>query len=278
MDKAIIFGMYDFISFHIGSMLLNKGLEVIGIHIDQSSHTPFLEEKRLEVGRNANYKEIALSALDDYSEKDTANTTFILSLYDLYVLNKEVILQRDSVIKSLQQYIKRNKQVTQIVCILPIQLLEPNKEQTLETIMNQVNDLEKCNTFFYLPAVYGPWQPSVFMFQQALNAKFDQGEIRADKREWTGDILFVDDAVGEIVELIEHANTEHNLNYLIESGQENYWFQCAAQLQLDEGVIDTIRSEPLEVDKTLNRITIKNITPFTDSIKKQLNNIERLIK
>src|SRR3954447_19141238 len=71
MDKAIIFGIYDFVSFHMGRTLLNKGLEVIGVHIEENSETSSFEEKRMEIGRNANFREISLVELDAFRENDT---------------------------------------------------------------------------------------------------------------------------------------------------------------------------------------------------------------
>src|SRR3954471_2138204 len=111
MDKAMIFGIYDFVSFQMGRALLNMGLEVIGIHIDENNQTPYLEEKRMEVGRNANFREILLSELDTCREIDTTKTTFVLSLYDLYMLSTESVLEKQTFTK-LQQFIESNKSLT----------------------------------------------------------------------------------------------------------------------------------------------------------------------
>jgi hypothetical protein len=54
MDKAIIFGMFDFVNFHVGKTLLNNGIEVKAVNIEEIGNIQFLEEKRFEVGRNAN--------------------------------------------------------------------------------------------------------------------------------------------------------------------------------------------------------------------------------
>ncbi|PFO06200.1 hypothetical protein COJ85_07625 [Bacillus sp. AFS076308] len=273
MDKAIIFGIYNFVSFHMGRTLLNKGLEVIGLHIGEA---PSLEEKRLEVGRNANFKEISLSQLDAYREDDTAKTTLIISLYDVYMLNTETILQKQTV-TSLEQYIEKNKNLTDIIFILPIQLLISNEALALRTFIEHVIAWPKKNRFYYLPAIYGPWQPSVFTFQQALMAKRDDSVIRASKREWTGDILFVDDAVEAILASIENSDAVDNMNFLIESGKENYWLQCAEQLKLDKVIIEGVQSEQLEIDKTIKRVSVKRVTPFSNSIEEQIEIVKRLI-
>jgi hypothetical protein len=273
MDKAIIFGIYDFVSFQMGRTLLNKGVEVIGIHIDQNSDTLYLEEKRLEVGRNANFREIFLSEIGTYREDDTTKTTFILSLYDLYMLSTETILQQQTVTK-LQQFIENNKYLTDILFLLPIQLLRSDEAKTLQAVIDEAVSWGKNNQFYYLPSIYGPWQPSTFTFQQALLANTDYSEIRVNKREWTGDILFVDDAVEAILVSNENLEVEDNTHFLIESGEENYWVQCAAHLKLET---KEIYSEQLDINKTIKRVTAKKVTPFSESFEKQVEINKRLV-
>src|SRR4051812_42016462 len=213
MDKAIIFGIYDFVGFHMGRTLLNKGLEVIGVHDEESSETSFYEEKRMEVGRNANFREISLTELEAFREDSPTKTTFILSLYDLYMLNKETVFQ-EQMMSRLQQYIESNHNLTDILFLLPIQILKSEEAQPLRTVINQATGWGKNNHFYYLPAIYGPWQPATFTFQQAL-AKIDDIEIKTNKREWLGDILFVDDAVEAILGSNETSDTKDNRHILI---------------------------------------------------------------
>ncbi|MEH7416386.1 hypothetical protein V7266_13955 [Neobacillus drentensis] len=274
MDKAVIFGIYDFVSFHIGRALLNEGVEVIGIHTDEAGEAPFVEEKRLEVGRNANFKEIALSELDTYREADTIKTTFIFSLYDLYMSNTETILHKQTV-TSLQQFIESNKNLTNILFILPIQLLSSKESQALQTVIKQASAWGKKNFYYYLPSIYGPWQPSTFIFQQALIGKMEKQDIKESKREWTGDVLFVEDAIKVILSSSEYSDTEDEMKFLIESGLEDYWNNCAAQLKLNNVMTERIQSELFEENKTINRVTVNRVTPFSDSIEKQLEIVKR---
>ncbi|MBM7653701.1 hypothetical protein [Neobacillus cucumis] len=277
MDKAIVLGIYDFVSFHLGSTLLNKGFEVIGIHLERNDPIPFLEEKRLEVGRNANFREISLCGLDAYRDVDDNKTTLFLSLYDLYMLKSEPILQEQAVLKSLQQYLAPNKNLTDIVFLLPIQMLRTNEGQILEKVINQVIEWGKRNRFFYLPTIYGPWQPHSFLFQQALLAKFDESKIQVGEREWTGDTLFVEDAVEIILSSMESQNVVSNTKFLIESGIKDYWNQCVEQLQLEDRIKEIKESNRLDIDKSITRVKPKNLTPFTEAINKQLDYLDRYI-
>src|SRR3954451_16586198 len=123
MDKAIIFGIYDFVSFHACKALLNKGVEVTGVHLHDIYKHQFLEEKRLEVGRNANYNELSVSEWEKSQKEDDIKTTFIFSIYDLFMLNKEFILQKEEVTRPIFQYMDGHKNNVEVVFIVPIQML-----------------------------------------------------------------------------------------------------------------------------------------------------------
>src|SRR4051812_35895178 len=101
MDKAVIFGVFDFVSFHMCKTLLNKGLEVNGVHIEKMDKVLFQNEKRLEVGRNANFLEQALVEWEKKKEHESMRTMLVISLYDLYMLKKERILLNEAVTKPI---------------------------------------------------------------------------------------------------------------------------------------------------------------------------------
>jgi hypothetical protein len=87
----------------------------------------------------------------------------------------------------------------------------------------------------------------------------------------------VDDAVEAILASIENSDAVDNMNFLIESGKENYWVQCAEQLKLDKVIIEGVQSEQLEIDKTIKRVSVKRVTPFSNSIEEQNEIVKRLI-
>jgi len=273
MDKAIIFGIYNFISFHACKTLLNKGVEVIGIQIDESDKSSFFEEKRLEVGRNANFSERSLSEWENRREEETAQTTLILSIYDLYMLNKETILQKEKIAGAIIQFMRENKNNTNVAFILPIQMLKAEQEKTIGAFLEQVKGCGKNTQMFYLPAIYGPWQPPVFLFQQAILATFQKSEILKDEKEWTGDILYVDDAIETLIKTVETGNPG---GFMLESGKKDYWAECAAYLQIDEKIVLVNRNELLQVGNQIDIVSVKNITPIADSILKQMEHVQRL--
>lgn len=273
MDKAIIFGIYNFIGFHTCKALLNKGVEVMGVQFDESDKSPFLEEKRLEVGRNANFSERSLSEWENRREEENAQTTLILSIYDLYMLKIETILQKEKITRAIIQFIKENKNNTNVAFILPIQMLRTEQDKTIGALLEQAKGYGKNTQLFYLPAIYGPWQPPTFLFQQAILAAFEKSEILKDEREWTGDVLYVNDAIETIIKTIE---TDNPGGFILESGKKNYWAECAAYLKIDEKIALVNRNESFQIGNQIDIISVKKITPIADSISKQMEQVQRL--
>ena len=94
MEKAVMVGVFDFVSFHVCKALLDKGIEVRGVQIESEENQDFLlEEKRLEIGRNANFSVTRMDDLTIPNQKET----IVLSVYDLYMLYKEEILLNDEI-------------------------------------------------------------------------------------------------------------------------------------------------------------------------------------
>ncbi|MBO0961215.1 hypothetical protein J1P26_16045 [Neobacillus sp. MM2021_6] len=273
MDKVIIFGIYEFVSFHACKTLLNNGVEVTGIQIDGAEDSPFLEEKRLEVGRNANFSERFLSELELMREEGTTPTTFLFSIYDLYMQNKEMVLQKEKTISPIIQCIKDYHNNANIVFILPIQMLRGEQVKTIETFIERVKGCCKNIQMVYLPAVYGPWQPSSYLYQQAILSKWIKQDIIIAEREWTGDVLFVEDAARTIIKTIE---TGHHGNFILESGKQNYWEVCADYLQIDSELIRKHRFVPFSVDHQIDVVSVGKVTPFAESISKQMDLVQRL--
>lgn len=275
MDKAIIFGIYNFLSFHTSKALLNKGIEVIGIHVDGMEQDCFLEEKRLEVGRNANFSELTLTEWENTREQDVHKGTLVLSIYDLYMLNKESILKNEKVTKQFYPIIENSLNKLDIVLILPMQMLTSKQDETIAAILERVNGWGNNIQLFYLPAIYGPWQPDSFIFQQAILSKMLKIELINNEREWKNDVLYIQDAVETILERLETTKNGKTQSYMLESGKKNYWNECASYLKIDEKITIT-RSEPVQIDSQIVRIPIKKVTPIADSFKKQIDQVDHL--
>jgi hypothetical protein len=274
MDKAILFGIFDFVNFHICKNLLNEGVEVKGISLEDKDNIPFLDEKRLEVGRNANFLEQSFCEWESLQEEDTNNTIFILSIYDLFMSKKEQILREPTVTKPMIQYLEDNKYELQIVIILPIQMLTSTFDgKEIKDFLNSIKGLGKNTQLFYLPAIYGPWQTSAFLFQKVLVSKYQQTNLTNEDREWTNDILFINDAIESILDIIETGKTG---SYMLESGRKDQWLKCADYLNLDENHTIKNNSDSLQLNSEIVKVSVKKVTPLIESIQEQMNHVERL--
>lgn len=268
MDKAIILGVYNFVGFHMCHTLLNKGIEVNGIHIEMDDE-PFLEDKRFEIGRNANFKEKTITQWNtDENEEKVKSESLIISIYDFFMLKEEAVLQRNSVTDALMQYLERNKSNRNVVIIVPVQMLSKNMpefDMFLEQARGEINNVQ----IIYLPALFGPWQPSAFMFQQAIISSRQKTDISLSEREWTGDALFVRDAAETIYEIIEEGKPD---SYLLESGQNDYWEQCAAYFGVD--LINANSRESIQIDSHINRVQVRTMTPISEAFLKQQEHVK----
>ncbi|WP_026566126.1 hypothetical protein [Bacillus sp. UNC41MFS5] len=274
MDKAILFGMFDFVNFHICKSLLNKGVEVKGIHLEETDPIAFLEEKRLEVGRNANLIEQSISEWESDQEKSIPNTSLIISIYDLFMSKKEQILQDGNVTKPMIQYLEVNKHEVNTVLILPVQMLTSTfRGKEIKGFLDLIKGVGKNTQYIYLPAVYGPWQTSSFLFQKVLISKYQEIKIKADEREWSNDVLCINDALESIVDIME---TGEAGSYVLESGKKNQWLKCAEYLNITENHRIKNDFESLALNSEIVKVSVKKGTPLKTSIQEQKDHVQRL--
>ncbi|GAE45740.1 hypothetical protein JCM21738_2579 [Mesobacillus boroniphilus JCM 21738] len=115
--------------------------------------------------------------------------------------------------------------------ILPAFFAEENMNfRESETKFNRyINNRESTLLTIYLPTIYGPWQPEECFFQQAIAHSSNNGRKVPDIRkwEWTHDCLYIDDAVKMIMEMAESGQQGQ---YILASGEQDKWLQCAREL------------------------------------------------
>lgn len=277
MDKAVIFNVFDFVSFHFCKALLNNGVEVNGVVLDKSQKEPYLDEKRLEVGRNANFNEYLLTDWAARNDEPISKTNVIISLYDLYMLHKENLLESKSVTKPILRYVNEREGKDLIVLLLPSQLAASSKFSNTLNIFNDF--LTKMNIpadetqFFYLPTIYGPWQPETFLFQRKILTNLNRSVQGQGEREDRADALFIDDALDAMLEIIESKKPG---SYFFESGKKNYWKLCAEYLQIEGKPLDSDLSGNIVGNRKIVRVPVKSVTAIDDSFSKQIDHIQQL--
>ncbi|MGJ7910323.1 hypothetical protein [Neobacillus sp. LXY-1] len=265
MDKAIVIGAYHFLGFHVCNTLLNKGIEVTGILLNEMDKIPFLDEKRMEVGRNANFHEQSIFKLGHASDK-TTKITLMISYYDFYMLHREALLADNKILKPIMEYIEHQEQLNLVLFLpMPMQMQEIGVNgHLIESFRNPSTNAQ----LFHLPSLYGTWQPSTFLFQQVIRSKFGKSMNKMKStREWTKDIIFVDDAVETLMELIENGNSG---NFLLESGKEHYWEECARFLQAGESFNHQKSLRNIKVNGDFTTVSVKRLSSISESLSIQI--------
>lgn len=216
-DKVVILGTYEFVGFHICKKVLEDGLEVRGIHVPIKEDALFIEEKLLEIGRNSNFSQCDYDKYDF----DKEEYIFIVDFYDYFMRNCEQELLR------LGDFFKKinNRNCRKVILLLPISLLGENQSKA-EDLISSIKEDGIIVQSFFLPTIYGPWQPEEFLFQKSM--VYEDSEYKITNREWTGDAIYVEDAAKTIINLLNDSSE----SLLLKSKEINSWNRCAEILSL----------------------------------------------
>ncbi|MCM3663020.1 hypothetical protein M3204_01295 [Mesobacillus subterraneus] len=220
MERAVIFGVYDYIGYSLCQYMLDMGVEIDGVHSGSSTEEYFTEEKRLEIGRNANFSE---KKLKEWVNTGAVELLFI-SLFESDQSSTANGIFTDMLLKKLEY------SNSSIILILPAYFAVENEkmEESQRSLLRFFEKRKHSVLEVYLPTIYGPWQPEGFFFQQALNY-LEDGKHTPEIAgwEWTHDAIYIDDAITEIVEMAEAGEKG---KVLLSSGEKNRWLKCAEQL------------------------------------------------
>lgn len=267
MDKVVMIGVFDFVNFHVCKALLDKGIEVRGVQIETEDESDILVEKRLEIGRNANFTEVSLG---DISNDSNENEAIVLSVYDLYMRYKEEYLLNENMLLKL---ITKN-QWEPIVILVPSQMLsediDSKAEEIIEDFINRIKVQNEKVHLLYLPTLYGPWQPDTFMFQSSILSEMNRGKPFRGLREETGDALFVQDTAKLLVEIIENHEPGR---YLLQSGKSNQWDKCAAFLRINEQESNRLMKIK---EENLTKMIVTSTLPISVGLAKQIEHAHRI--
>lgn len=222
MERATILGIYDFIGYSLCRYLLDEGVEINGVDTEGNRKDSFTEEKRLEIGRNANFLEISLEEWDAEQAEGILFVTLFESLQGRH--NTDGIYE---VLLSELENRKLKKLPT--VVILPAYFAQEKAELREARVNSLIYSRDSNLLALYLPTIYGPWQPEECFFQQVMSRSLYENKEIPDigPREWTHDCLYIDDAVKMIKELAESGLQGQ---YILSSGEQDRWFKCAEEL------------------------------------------------
>jgi hypothetical protein len=221
MERAIMVGAFGFLGYSVCRAMLDKGIEVNVISIDDESDF-FIEEKRMEIGRNANLLED--EAWERTAARVEAPIPVIIPFYDYYMVEKEEVLFENQFIQ--EELFSLPPENYPITLLLPEQL-EYEGSSAIKPLVKLKEKLS--NKGFLLkevlvPTLYGPWQPEECFFQQILSFSEDAVDVPTlNPRESTIDAIYVSDAASVVLGLLEEAQGG---KYLIRSGETNGWYKC----------------------------------------------------
>ncbi|KIY22955.1 NAD(P)-dependent oxidoreductase [Mesobacillus subterraneus] len=271
MERAMIVGVYDFIGYSLCRHLLDMGIEVTGVHpIGEQDHD-YTEEKRLEIGRNANFSEISLIEWQGIEEVDFVFVTLF-----------ELFLEQNRTEKGLEEVfaILQSKHCTKqrTALLLPAFFAQENaKLETTSVKLAQFLDNAKSSVLvIYLPTIYGPWQPENCFFQKTMNhpSREKEAVLGIDPLEWTEDCLYIDDTVNFIRKMAESGEQGQ---FMLASGEPDKWQECARKLLGKHPSIPVTRGELVKIRRGINVKKLKKNEDVHTGLDKQREQYSRIL-
>ena len=110
-----------------------------------------------------------------------------------------------------------------------------------------------------------------YVFQQAMNNP--NGPISLDDREWTEDVLYIDDVMSIIVKELE---AKEKKVYLLKSKIEDHWKKVSSLL-VGESQIETHRHKLKSFSQDITVLHVGDTEP-QDGIENQKRHLTRLKK
>ncbi|WP_066294949.1 hypothetical protein [Bacillus sp. FJAT-29937] len=270
MDRAVIIGAFQFLGFHFCRSLLDLGFEVVGVRSENEEKDAHLIEKRMEIGRNANFSEINMSELLSQVELH-AQTLILIDYYSFSAAGQRVLSKEDHV---LERFIINNKQKiaetdTRIISLLPVQWLHQKNKNIQHILENEI-----ISHRIFLPTIYGPWQPNSFLFQQYLmKLSNPDRELSIHDCEWVHDTLYIGDIVEPILKLAETTSADA---YTLKSDIPHYWKKCAEYLSIPADVLEMIPNKDAPERSEIKIKTVKNRTLFSEGIENQKRHLKMI--
>jgi nucleoside-diphosphate-sugar epimerase len=273
MDKVIIYGTYDFLGFSLCEKLLDVGIQVCGIPLNEENSEVFLEDKKLLIGRNANFQEKTLE-IEDIPFQDESlklKTITVISFYDIYYTKEDPFRTYEKIVTNICKQHSQHS-LGQLICLFPIGFMH-DFPKPLITQINLLNEQKIQPKNIYIPTVFGPWQPSAFLFQQYLLKDYLKSEPKLDNREFTSDAIYIKDIIDTIVQLMD---SEEKVDYLIQSSIQDQWIKGANHLKVKE--MDTKKQELVNIaaSESIKIIKINESISITEGLELQKKHLSRL--
>lgn len=259
MDRAIIIGAFGFLGYSVCRAMLDEGVEVNAIPLGEEPDC-FIEEKRMEIGRNANFCEEEVRILNEW--KVEAPIPVIIPFSDFYLMDiEEKLFENYFLQEELFSFPPEN---FPIILLIPEQL-EYDGTSKFEPLVKLKQNLTKKGFLLkevLVPTLYGPWQPEGCFFQQIISLGVEAVTFPSlNPRESTSDAIYVADAAIVVRDLLEKAQTG---KYVIRSGEESSWCKCL------ESIFNILsKSKELGEEKKSWETELKNMMKLRASLNQE---------
>ncbi len=274
LENAIVVGTFSFVGFHLSKNLLEDGLTVFGIDIQNHQESEeLIEEKRMDIGRNSNFHYFKQQDIENWQSEISLGVDTIFFSIDLSY-NQEDITFVEKYLYETIEYCKCHSikliylSTTEIVSHGEDEVNEESKispvtkrgelYSRLESIIKEENSKQNFRYIVLrLPTLYGPWQPESFAYQQILRLieTGKQGTWVMD--EYIGDVLYIDDAVVAIKNAAISNITEDVIH--VTTGNVGEWIKGM------EYLLDT-QSGEREINYFLSNKKAKSLLAFTPMV------------
>ena len=186
MAMKIVYGVYQFLGFHITDYLLRKGDKVIGI--DPETENGSGEMKEFYV-RNANFKQ--LDSLKDLSLSDGKADVYMV------LWNPGGMLVES--LSFLEQLKERKELETNITIFSPLEIKEADIRSVRDVCTGHPS--RKIDKWIYISSMYGPWMPEdSCVYEHILKGEYDKlGEVKP---------IYIEDFLAKFEEILRHPDTE----------------------------------------------------------------------
>jgi nucleoside-diphosphate-sugar epimerase len=277
MNQAVVMAAGQFLGFEICKALLEEGYEVVGLDDICEENRGLIEQKWLEVGRNANF---SAGTMDEREVCLTKPTFIFLPIFDYY-FHHDVYFQRLQQIQhNVSQWSLPPK--NEFIFILPTQMLYERNErvedvkEVLQKMKTWMEDKRYKITDYYVPTVYGPYQPEVFLFHQLLKKNLYSEPSNIEFMDDPSDAIYVQDAAVSIIQHVLSGKKEEKGPFLLSSGEKNRWKNIIHKITsyTNQYLLKEERKYPL----TVKQIPISQQTPLEEGLERQAVCIQNYLK
>jgi nucleoside-diphosphate-sugar epimerase len=275
MDKVIIYGTYHFLGFSLCEKLLDEGIQVDGYRFNETISEDFLEAKKFLIGRNANFEEKIVGDEEALSSEDSvlSETIIVISFYDMFFsLEENPFPIFEKIVRNISKQYSHHSHI-KLICLLPINYIHDLPKSLMEQL-NLIKGNQIPLQIIYIPTVVGPWQPSVFLFQQYLLKEYLKIEPKMDKRESTVDAIYIKDVVEIIIHLMDSSEIA---DCLLQSSGAGQWEKGADYLKLTEINNKNKSIKGSSDSDSIKVIKVKEGTSIVEGLEQQKRHLSRLL-